>query len=316
MERLSLSDLAPGDVVIRATYSSVNYKDALGVLGRAPIHSRHPLVPGIDVCGTVLESRDSRFQPGEAVLVTGCGLGERHDGGWAEQVRVPGDWVIRLPGGLGLWEAMALGTAGFTAALALERLESVGTHPALGPALVTGASGGVGSVAVDLLSKAGYCVTAVTGKPDRKNYLESLGAAEVWSPEDLQPGDRALEAPRWGAAVDTVGGPGLDWILRTLKPWCAAVAVGLPAGDRLQTSLMPLLLRGVSLLGVTASNCPMDLRRRVWERLAVELKPRHLETIACSTVPLEEAPEACQRLLERGNTGRIVVRLTGAPDER
>ena len=315
MERLTLADLGPGEVVIRAAYSSVNYKDALAALGRAPVLGRHPLVPGIDVSGTVLESRDPRFEPGQAVLVTGCGLGERHDGGWAEQVRVPGDWIIPLPPALSLWEAMALGTAGFTAALALDRLEAVGTHPALGPALVTGATGGVGSLAVDLFSKAGYAVTAVTGKPDQGGYLEALGAEDVCRPVDLEPGDRALEAPRWGAALDTVGGPGLDWILRTLKPWCAVVAVGLPAGDRLQTSLMPLLLRGVSLLGLTASNCPMDLRRRVWERLAAELRPRHLDTIARRTVALEEVPEACRQLLARGNTGRIVVRLQGEPDE-
>jgi len=313
LERLELADLDPGDVLIRAAYSSVNYKDALGAVGRAPVQRRHPLIAGVDVAGTVERSDDPRLSPGDPVLVTGCGLGESHNGGFAELVRVPADWVVALPAGLTLWEAMALGTAGFTAALALCRLEQLDCHPALGPVLVTGSTGGVGSIAVDLFAKAGYTVTALTGKREQFDYLRGLGASEVRHVDDIERGERPMETPLWGAAVDTVGGEWLDWTVRTLRPWSAVVAIGLPAGARLETSLMPMLLRGVSVLGLTASGCPPDLRRRVWQRLAVELKPRHLERIASRTVELEDLPQAFERLLDRGNIGRTVVRLNGAP---
>jgi acrylyl-CoA reductase (NADPH) len=312
LEQLAVDELSAGTVLIRASYSSINFKDALAVTGKGKIMRRFPLIAGVDVAGTVAASEDSRFSAGDEVLVTGCGLGEEHDGGFSELVRIPAEWVIKLPKGLSQREAMQLGTAGFTAGLALERLERNGTHPASGPVLVTGATGGVGSLAVDMLNKAGYSVTALTGKAEQREYLTSIGADEVLIADELDLGKRPLERAQWGAAVDNVGGEVLTWITRTTRPWCNIAAIGLAASHALNTTVMPFILRGVSLIGINSVDTPRDLRERVWQRLSQELKPRHLEKISRHETTLEKLPDACQQLLERRVSGRFVVKIREA----
>mgnify|MGYP001813287233 FL=1 len=309
LERLTLDDLAPGEVVIRAHYSGINYKDALAATGRGRILRRFPLVGGVDVAGIVETSTDARFAAGDAVLVTGCGLGEAHDGGYAARVRVPADWVVPLPDGLTLFEVMAIGTAGFTAALALDRMEQNGQQPEAGPLLVTGATGGVGSLAVDLFSGRGYEVVALTGNAGAENYLRELGAASLLDRGDLDMGARPLEKARWGGALDNVGGETLAWLTRTVKPWGSIASIGLAGGSELHTTVMPFILRGVSILGITSTNCPMSRRRRVWQRLASDLRPRHLYSIVEATIGLDGLQAAFERILSGRHRGRTVVRI-------
>lgn len=309
LEPTTLDQLGDGNVVIRAAYSSLNYKDALAVTGKGKILRSMPLIAGIDVAGTVVRSDDPRYQEGAEVVVTGCGLGENHDGGFSEIVRVPGDWVIPLPAGLTLREAMCLGTAGFTAGLALERLEHNGANPALGPVAVTGATGGVGSLAVDMLAKAGYSVAAVSGKRDQEAYLRELGADEVLFTDELDLGKRPLEKARWGAAVDNVGGELLTWLTRTIKPNCGIASIGLAASHELHTTVMPFILRGASLLGVNSVEVPRALRERVWQRLADELKPRHLDRIIQGEIGLAEVRDTAEALIARKTAGRYVVKI-------
>jgi NADPH2:quinone reductase len=312
LETLEVDELTPGDVTLRARYSSVNYKDALAVTGKGRIIRRFPLVAGIDVAGVVTDSGDTRFRPGDEVLVTGCGLGEDHDGGFSEVVRVPADWVVPLPDGLSLFEAMAIGTAGFTAALAIDRMEQAGQQPDHGSIVVTGASGGVGSFAVDLLNARGYPVTAVTGKADAADYLRQLGAGTVLDRRTLALGERPLEKACWGGAIDTLGGAVLAWLTRTVGPWGTIASIGMAGGTELNTTVMPFILRGVSLLGITSANCPMARRRRVWQRLAGDLRPPHLQEIVTGVVSLEELPEVFERLLADRHRGRTILRIAGS----
>jgi acrylyl-CoA reductase (NADPH) len=309
LERLRLEDLAPGSVVIQAHYSSANYKDALAATGRGKILRRFPLVGGIDVAGVVESSADSRFQPGDKVLATGYGLSQDHDGGYAEYVRVPAEWVVPLPAGLTLYEAMALGTAGFTAALAIQRLEDNGQRPERGPVLVTGATGGVGNLAIDLLVGRGYEVVAVTGKIAAVENLKALGASHALLRQELTLGQRPLEKAQWGGAIDTVGGEMLAWLTRTVLPWGNIASVGLAGGSELHTTVMPFILRGVSLLGISSVDCPMPLRHRLWKRLATDLHPRHLERIVTATVSLEELETVFKEMLAGTRQGRTVVKI-------
>jgi acrylyl-CoA reductase (NADPH) len=311
IEELTLADLTPGEIVIETSYSGVNYKDALAATGRGKILRRAPLVGGIDVAGVVAESRDSRFREGDGVLVSGCGLGEDHDGGFAERVRVPAEWVVPLPEGMSAFAAMGIGTAGFTAALAIERLERIGQRPDHGPVVVTGATGGVGSFAIDLLHGRGYTVTALTGKADAGDYLRGLGAQAVWDRHNLTLGERPLERALWGAAIDNVGGAVLDWLTRTVKPRGAIASIGMAGGVELNTTVMPFILRGVSLLGITTANSTLATRRRLWERLASELRPGHLDTIVGEIVGLDGLSGVFARLLSRQHIGRTVVRIGG-----
>jgi NADPH2:quinone reductase len=305
--RMETDELSPGDVVVRVRWSGVNYKDALAVTGRGKILKRFPLNAGIDASGVVLASSDARFRAGDGVLVNGMGLGESHDGGFAERLRVPADWVVPLPAGLDLREAMALGTAGFTAALAVHRMELNGQRPEQGPIVVTGATGGVGSVAVSILSARGYEVTAVSGRPGHRSYLESLGASEVRRPEELALGTRPLEAARFGGAIDNVGGALLAGLTRHVGLWGQIACIGMAGSADLQASVFPLILRGVSLLGISSANCPMPLRSEVWNRLGGELKPPALGSIVSAVVPLEGVAEAAAALVERRALGRILV---------
>ena len=307
LELLTLDDLSPGEVVIRSRYSSVNYKDALAATGKGKILRRFPLVAGVDVAGEVISSIDSRFREGDQVLVTGCGLGESHDGGFSEVVRVPADWVVPLPQGMTLFDAMVLGTAGFTAALAIDRMEQNGLVPGQGPVIVTGATGGVGSVAIDLLSGRGYEVIALTRKPETADYLKSLGAAEVLGAETATNSGKPLEAARWAGAIDCVGGEVLGWLTRTVQPWGSIASIGLTGGPELHTTVMPFILRGISILGITSANCPMQCRMKIWQRLVSDLQPQHLASIVAGQVTLEELSGVFETVLSGRHHGRYIV---------
>lgn len=307
---ITLDALTPGDVVIRSAWSSVNYKDALAGSGRGKILKQFPLNAGIDVSGIVESTADPRFKPGDRVLVTGYDLGVAQDGGYSAFVRVPGDWVVPLPDGLSLFDAMVLGTAGFTAALAVVLLERHGLVPGRGPVAVTGATGGVGSIAIACLAKRGYDVTAITGKNGEREYLRQLGAHEVLSRQALQMGTRPLEKATWAGAVDALGGDMLAWLTRTTNYWGGIASCGLAAGTELHTTVMPFILRGVSVIGVDSVMCPMEMRRNVWQRLATDLKPAALAAIA-HEIPLEGLQAAFSTLLEGNARGRHVVRLSG-----
>ena len=308
-EELGLEDLAPGEVVIRVTHSGINYKDALAATGAGKILRRYPLVGGIDLAGVVESSSDPRFAPGTAVLVTGCGLSETHDGGYAQFARVPGDWVIPMPAGLDAFTAMALGTAGFTAALAIHRMEQNGQAPAGGAIAVTGATGGVGSLAIDMLSVRGYQVVAVSGKADAAPYLKELGASEVLLRESIDLGSRPLENARFGGAIDNLGGDTLAWLTRTVDYWGNIASIGLASSATLTTTVMPFILRGVSLLGVNSSATRREWRLAVWQRIATDLRPRHLERIVTRTIPFAELPAAFPAYIAGRVTGRTVVRI-------
>jgi NADPH2:quinone reductase len=308
-DELTLDQLSPGDVVVDVQYSDINYKDALAATGAGKILRRYPLVGGIDLAGTVRESTDARYKPGDAVLVTGCGLSETVDGGYAERARVAGDSVIPMPRGLDAFRAMALGTAGFTAALAIHRMERNGQTPARGPVVVTGASGGVGSVAVDMLAGRGYQVIAVSGKPAAAPYLRELGAAQVVSRQELALGSRPLEAARFAGAIDNVGGEMLAGLTRHMDFWGNIASVGLAGGAELKTTVMPFILRGVNLLGINSSATQRTERLEVWQRIATDLAPRHLERIVTRTIGFEELPGAFQAHIDGTVTGRTVVRI-------
>ena len=311
LEEMKLGELSEGDVVIRARYSSVNYKDALAATGAGRIMRHFPLVAGIDVAGEVAASGDDRFSPGDPVLVTGCGLGEDHDGGYAEYARVRGDWVIPIPEGLDPFHAMCLGTAGFTAGLAIVRLEHNGLSPDKGPVAVTGATGGVGSLAVNMLSGLGYKVSAVTGKKKASDFLEKLGATEILIRGELDMGSRPLEKALWAGAIDNLGGETLTWLTRTMDWWGSIASIGLAESHELNTTVMPFILRGVNLLGINSVATPRALRLRVWERLATDLKPSQLDLIGTRTVALSELPGIFPDYLEGKVKGRTVVDLQG-----
>jgi NADPH2:quinone reductase len=309
IESLELNPPGDGEVQIRILYSSVNYKDALAGTGKGQILRHFPLTGGIDAAGEVSESNDRRFKAGDPVIVTGYELSATHDGGYAEYLTVNADWVVPLPDGLSLKESMSLGTAGFTAALALYRMEINGQRPEMGPILVTGATGGVGSFAVNIFDGEGYDVTAVTGKADQHAFLEHLGAQEVVEREKIKPGRHALERGRWGGAVDNVGGEMLAGITRTVKPWGNIASIGLAGGHDLNTTVMPFILRGVSLLGINSSGCPYEIREEIWQRLATDLKPRQLDEIVTRNIDLEGLPEVFDEMMDGQILGRVLVEI-------
>jgi len=308
-EDLTLDDLGAGEVVIRVACSDINYKDALAATGAGKILRRYPLVGGIDLAGTVESSSDARFREGDAVLVTGCGLSETHDGGYAQYARVPGDWVIPMPPGLDAQTAMSLGTAGFTAALAIHRMEQNGQAPSGGPIAVTGATGGVGSVAVDMLATRGYQVIAVSGKAQAAEYLKALGASEVLDRRTLDLGSRPLEAARFAGAIDNLGGEVLTWLTRTVDFWGNIASIGLASSPELKTTVMPFILRGVALLGINSSATRGEWRLAVWQRIATDLRPRQLARIVTRTIDFEQLPQAFPDYLAGSVTGRTLVRI-------
>jgi putative YhdH/YhfP family quinone oxidoreductase len=308
IEQIALDDLAPGEVVIRAAFSSVNYKDALAGTGKGKILRRFPLVGGIDVAGHVVASTDPRFKEGDAVLATGSGLSETRDGGYSEYVRLPAQWTIALPEGLSLRESMILGTAGFTAALALLRMEDNRQTPALGPLAVTGATGGVGSLAISIFSRAGYDVHAISGKPDAASYLRALGAKEVLGRDALET-RRPMETARFGGGLDNVGGAMLTSLLAQTAPYGNVASAGLAASPALDATVMPFIIRGVSLLGVASAGTARDIREEVWRRLSSDWKPAELERICTREVELGELPVVFDTMLAGASLGRTLVRL-------
>jgi NADPH2:quinone reductase len=309
-EQLKIDDLSPGDVVVRVTHSDINYKDALAATGAGKILRRYPLVGGIDFAGVVESSSDSRYSAGDPVLVTGCGLSETHDGGYAQYARVKGEWVIPMPPGLDAASAMALGTAGFTAALAIHRMEQNGQSPERGPIAVTGASGGVGSIAIDMLAGRGYEVVAVSGKAASSEYLKTLGAGSILLRQEIDFGSRPLEAARFAGAIDNVGGDMLTWLTRTVDFWGNIASIGLAGSAELKTTVMPFILRGVSLLGINSSATPRAVRLEVWKRIATDLKPRHLDRIVTRTISFDDLPGAFPAYLDGSVTGRTIVKIS------
>jgi putative YhdH/YhfP family quinone oxidoreductase len=308
---LSTDDLAPDGVLIAVEHSSINYKDALASVPKGRVARISPLVPGIDLVGTVAEGGTSEFPDGSAVLAHGYELGVSRHGGFAEYARVPADWLVPLPSGLSAREAMAIGTAGFTAALSVLALEDRGLSPDLGPVLVTGATGGVGSNAVAMLATRGYEVVASTGKADAASYLEGLGASSIVARDELSAeGGRPLESTVWAAAVDCVGGQTLANVLARIKYGGAVAASGLTGGTSLPTTVMPFILRGVALLGIDSVDTPIARRRAVWEQLGASLKPNGIEQMI-TDVPLDHLEPALDSILKGGITGRTVVNVRG-----
>jgi acrylyl-CoA reductase (NADPH) len=308
---ISVSDLPPGDVVIRVAYSSLNYKDALAATGHPGVARSLPHVPGIDAAGTVVESTSDAFRAGEEVIVTGYELGAGQWGGWSELIRVPADWVVRRPESLSPFEAMAYGTAGFTAAQALTAIQHQRIKPADGEVVVTGASGGVGCLAVGLLAKAGYRVVASSGKPQAAEMLSKLGASRIVGRDEVRDAsDRPLLSARWAAAVDNVGGQTLRTLLKCLQNGGLVAACGLVGGHDLATTIYPFLLRGIHLAGIASASCPMPQRQEIWRKLAGEWKLPDLASVV-TTVGLGDLPEKVAGMLAGNSLGRVVVEIEG-----
>jgi len=309
-EELSIDDLTPGNVVIKVSHSTINYKDALAATGAGKILRRYPLVGGIDLAGTVVSSDDEGFQPGAAVLVNGCGLSETIDGGYAEYARIDSASIVPVPDGMTAAETMQIGTAGYTAALAIHRMEQNGQLPENGPIIVNGATGGVGSIAIDMLSGRGYEVVAVTGKAEGADYLKSIGASSILLRDEMDFGKRPMEKAQWAGAIDNLGGDHLTWLTRTVDYGGNIASVGLAAGYKLETTVMPFILRAVCLLGINSVDTPRELRHRVWSRIGGDLRPQHLDAIGHTTVGLDELAGRFQAYIDGAITGRIVVEIS------
>jgi putative YhdH/YhfP family quinone oxidoreductase len=310
IENISIDDLSEGDVIIRGEWSGINYKDALAATGKGKILRTYPLVGGIDVAGEVVSSDNERFSPGDKVLVTGCHLSEKRDGGYTQYLRLNSKDVVPIPDGLTTREVMGIGTAGFTAAISLYRMEALGQTPEAGPIVVTGASGGVGSFAIDILTHAGYEVHAITGKIDQFDYLEELGARQCISRHDLHWGQQPLERVRWAGCIDNVGGDTLAGISRVIDLWGNIAVCGMAGGIGLNATNLPLILRGVSLIGISSNNTPYNLREILWGRLANEWRPPHLDSIISKEVSLDTLGEAFDVLMKGDSLGRTVVDLS------
>jgi len=306
---LSLDDLSEGEVVVKVSHSTINYKDALAATGAGKILRRYPLVGGIDLAGTVVSSADARFEAGHEVLVNGCGLSETVDGGYSEYARVKGDSVVHVPEGMTAAQVMQMGTAGYTAALAIHRMEQNDQRPENGPVVVTGATGGVGSIAIDMLNARGYEVVALTGKAEQSDYLKSIGAHRVLLRDEVNYGKRPMEKAEWGGAIDNVGGDALTWLTRTVNYGGNIASIGLAASPALNTTVVPFILRAVCLLGINSPETPRDLRLDIWDRIGGDLRPRHLDVIAARTLSFDELPGAFQAYIDGKVIGRTLVTI-------
>ena len=304
------ADLMEGDVTVRVEWSTVNYKDGLAVTGKAPVVRRFPMIPGIDFAGTVESSSHPQWNPGDRVILNGWGLGETHLGGYAEKARVRGDWLVGLPARNSARGAMAIGTAGYTAMLAVMALERLGVTPRQGPVIVTGAAGGLGSVAVALLARLGFAVIASTGRPSEADYLKSLGAREIIEREELAGASKPLGPERWAGAIDTVGSTTLANVLSMTRYGGAVAACGLAGGMGLPATVAPFILRGVTLIGIDSVMCPLERRREAWKRLASDFDAGKLAEMT-SEIDLAGVLEAGRRIVEGGVRGRIVVKIAG-----
>jgi len=308
IESIQLDSLSPGNVVIKVAFSSINYKDALASKGLNNIVREWPRISGIDLTGTIIESWDSRFSPGDEVLVNGYGIGVDHDGGHAQYARVNAAWVMKLPLGLTLLDAATIGVAGYTAGLSLDLMELNGLNPQGGPILVTGATGGVATIAIDMLSQKGYQVTAMSGKQNEAEYLKKLGASEVIGRITSDVKFKPLEKAQWAGAIDSVGGSTLSWLTRVMQTNGIIAAFGNAGGAELDTTVIPFILRGVRLIGINA-NSPMDIREKVWKKIASEYRPTHLNEIA-TIIGIEELPYYLDLTLAGKSKGRIVIDLS------
>ena len=310
VESLNIDDLSQGEVLIKSAYSSVNYKDALAGTGVLKLTNKLPMAIGINVSGNVVSSSNDRFKEGDAVLVTGYEFGVGHDGGFSEYCRVPSEWVVPLPNKMSLFDAMAIGTAGFTVALCVQRLEENNQTADLGQFVVTGASGGVGNFAIDIMSSLGYEVVAVTGKVDSHESLKTLGAKQILDRNKIQSDGPPLEKGQWGGGIDNVGGDVLAWLTRTTKPYGNIASVGLAGGSHFNTTVMPFILRGVSVLGINAPACTMPIRTHLWDRLISDLAPNHLDKIVTNIVKLEDLSSVFEDMLSGKTVGRTVVSIS------
>ncbi len=310
---LDESQLDPGEVSIAVTHSSINYKDALAATGAGRIIRRFPCIGGVDLAGRVTASTDSRFKPGDEILATSYDIGVAHHGGYAEMARLPAEWVVKLPAGLSRHDAMALGTAGFTAGIAVVRMEHNGLAPDKGPVIVSGATGGVGSIAIEILAKRGYHVVALTGKEAEADYLKGLGAKEVLLRQSLDLAKiKPLGKETWAGAVDNLGGDVLAWMASTMQIGGTLASIGLAAGFGLNTTVMPFILRGVSLLGIDSVNRPMPQREEVWRHLATDMRPAHLAPGSGGMVRdivFADLPAAFDDYIAGRAKGRVVVRI-------
>jgi len=311
VEQLTLEDLTPGEVIVKGEWSSINYKDALGATGAGKILRSSPLIGGVDIAGTVISSSDPFVKEGDRVLMNGGGLSEVRDGGFTEVASLPAGGPIKIPEGLSTREAMLIGTAGFTAAYAIHRMQLNGQQPEMGPVAVTGATGGVGSMAIDMLAGIGYNVTAISTKGDEQaDYLKSIGANEVLKLADVDFGSRPLERSVWAGAIDNLGGETLAGLLRTAKPDANVAAIGLAQGFKVDTTVMPFILRGVNLLGINSVDVPRELRTLIWERVATDLRPQHLANIDTQEVTLDTLGAAFQPYIDGKITGRTLVKIS------
>lgn len=308
IESIQLDSLSPGNVIIKVAFSSINYKDALASKGLNNVVREWPRISGIDLTGIVVESHDLRFSPGDEVLVNGCGIGVDHDGGHAEYARVNADWVMKLPSGLTLLDAATIGVAGYTAGLSLDLMELNGLNTQGGPILVTGATGGVATIAIDMLSQRGYQVTAMSGKPHETAYLKNLGASEVIGRISPESSFKPLEKAQWAGAIDSVGGYTLSWLTRVMQTSGIIAAFGNAGGAELDTTVVPFILRGIRLIGINA-NSPMNIREKIWKKIANEYRPTHLKEIA-SIIGIEKLAHHLDLTLAGKSKGRIVIDMT------
>ncbi len=304
-----IDELTAGDVIIKAEYSGINYKDALALTGKGKILRQLPLIPGIDVSGTVVESQNKNFKEGDPVLINGANLGEKHCGGYSQYLRVPADIVIHRPNDLSAQEAMIFGTAGFTAALAIHQMEHNGLRPEKGEVLVTGATGGVGSLALSFLNQLGYETEAWTRRQEHSEWLYACGAAKVTDVSDFDFSTAPLDSVKWAGAIDNVGGEYLSYILPRIDLWGSVGSIGLAKSEKLDTTVFPFILRGVNLLGVSSNNCPQKLRQQIWQKISGEMKPKNLDHMLSREITMDELPEAAQSIIAGEHLGRILVRL-------
>ncbi len=308
---LTASDLPAGEVLVKVAYTGVNYKDGLASIPEGKIVRTYPFVPGVDLAGVVAESSDTRFNLGDEVIVTSYELGVSHYGGFSEYARVKADWIVPRPAGLTLQEAMTLGTAGFTAALAVYKLQYNGLQPQNGPVLVTGATGGLGSIAISILKNLGYTVAASTGKESEHAYLRELGAEQILArDETAAESNRPLEKERWAGSIDAVGGSTLAYLTRSTRYAGSIASCGNTGGTNFGTTVFPFILRGINLLGIDSVNCPMELRRHIWEHLASDYKPKHLLDSIAHETPLPDLPQALASILRGGVRGRTIIMVS------
>src|SRR5210317_2419715 len=308
-QQIGIDDLTEGNVVVRVTHSTINYKEALAATGKGRILRRYPLNGGIDLAGVVVSSEDAEFQPGTEVLMNGCGLSETRDGGFSEYARVDSESLVAVPEGMTCAQAMQIGTAGYTAALAIHRMEQNNQAPDLGPIVVTGATGGVGSIAIDMLAGRGYEVAAVTGKAEEEWYLKTIGAQQILLRDELDLGKRPMEKAQWAGAIDNLGGDYLTWLTRTTDYGGNIASIGLAASHELNTTVLPFILRAVCLLGIKSVDTPRDLRLAVWNRVGGDLKPQHLDTIAANTIIFDELSDFFRAFIAGRVTGRTVAEI-------